>query len=424
MHGLISFICLIVFILLSNSTSAQSVNLSKPVENWEELVRSSGVETTYQVKEGDNLYEISDILFGDAHYWPKVWSLNKSLTNPHEIKVGQIIYFGSGSVVNPPSISLDAQTQTQTQAQTQAQTQTQTQIQAQKSKTYLLAESDKKPIIPEAASRTLVRQLPPSLPHIFGSQGVKEKEEQILKNIEIGERLVLKQKEETTLYTEILLQKPKSIGKLEIIEDDSVLAKVGDIVVLSLNSSASIGQKLSVFDVTKSKGSYVLVHWLGEMKVIEQVGSLDSRDFSGNKDNKYTYKALVTGANQDIFKGASVSFESLKSFSYGGSTEKKPISFTKSLEILGGEGALDRNLFSEGDLIYLNRGLDDGVSIGDVYYVERSLEDFFSFTKVQDIPGSSAFVKVIAADERYATGVLYNVTNIISTGDKIRTKIH
>ena len=151
---------------------------------------------------------------------------------------------------------------------------------------------------------------------------------------------------------------------------------------------------------------------MGEVKVTKPVGS------KGDK-----YKALVLRANSDILKGSQVSLNPLKNFSYKEPSDK-PILSIKNLKILGGESVLNRKIFNDGDLIYLNRGKDDGIEIGDVYYVARSMRGFFNATEGKDIPGSSAFVKIIAADGRYATGVLYNMTNIISTGGRTRTKIY
>lgn len=390
MHGFISFFCLTVFILLSTSVSAQKVSLTEPVDDWDQLVRSANVETKYQVKKGDNLYDISDILFGDAHYWPKVWSLNRGLTNPHEIEVGQIVYFDSGNVTKPPSISLATA----------------------KEGTYLLAESYKEPIIPKQAPKAHIKKLPATFPRTFGDQGTQEAEEIALAQIEVGERLVLKQRESVTLYTEIMAKKPESIGVIKITEDDSIFAKVGDFVVLDLKSSVSIGQKLSIYNIAASREFYTVVDWLGEVKVMKPVGR------RGDK-----YKALVLRANKNMFKGAKVSLDSLKRFDYK-SPDEKPVLSVKNLEVLGGEGMLNRKIFNDGDLVYLNRGLDDGVSIGDVYYMARSLNSFFVSTTTKDIPGSSAFVKIIAADGRYATGVLYNMTNVTSTGGETRTKIY
>ena len=215
MHGFISFLCLLIFIILSTRTSAQKISLNEPVEDWDKHVQSFNVETKYRVKKGDNLYDISSILFGDAHYWPKVWSLNRSLTNPHEVQEGQVIYFDSGSLTKPPSIGFSGA----------------------ESGSYILAESYKEPIIPKQTPKMHIKRLPITFPKTFGDQVTQETEERILEQIEVGEELVLKEKESVMLYTEIMIKKPKSMGTIQVIEDGSLFAKVGDFVVLNLKSS-------------------------------------------------------------------------------------------------------------------------------------------------------------------------------------------
>jgi len=393
MHGFLSFFCLLIFLIFSlvdTSSFAQEISLSEEVENWEQLLRAANVETRYEVKSGDNLYDISDILFGDAHYWPKVWSLNSGLTNPHIIEEGQIIYFDSGSVVRPPSISLATKQEG----------------------AYLVAESLKEPIIPKKLAKTHLKELPRSLPQLFSSKKTKMQESLALDKINVGKRFVLEQQESVLLYTEISSQSPKSVGVIEATENDSNFAKIGELVVLNLNSSVSVGEKLSVFNSLATKNVFAVTNWLGEVRVLKPAGK------SGRK-----YKAIITQANHEIVKGSKLSFQTLKNFEYKGPDEN-PVMSSKPMKILGGEGVMGRTLFNEGDLVYLDKGERDGVSVGDVYLIERSLKSFYSFSNAKDIPGSSSFVKVVSLDKGYSTGILYNMTNITSSGLETRTEYY
>jgi LysM repeat protein len=45
--------------------------------------------TTYIIKQGDTLWGLSDRFIKDPHYWPKMWSKNGQVTNPHFIYPGQ-----------------------------------------------------------------------------------------------------------------------------------------------------------------------------------------------------------------------------------------------------------------------------------------------------------------------------------------------
>lgn len=61
----------------------------------------------YVVQKGDTLWSISKVLFGDANFWPKIWSLNKQgILNPHFIRPKTKIYFYFGDESNPPTLAV------------------------------------------------------------------------------------------------------------------------------------------------------------------------------------------------------------------------------------------------------------------------------------------------------------------------------
>ena len=47
----------------------------------------------YIVESGDTLWDISERVVGNPYLWPKVWSLNPEITNPHWIFPGDIVRF-------------------------------------------------------------------------------------------------------------------------------------------------------------------------------------------------------------------------------------------------------------------------------------------------------------------------------------------
>ncbi|MBW2278637.1 MAG: LysM peptidoglycan-binding domain-containing protein [Deltaproteobacteria bacterium] len=51
----------------------------------------AGVET-YVVKEGDTLWDICTKFFGDPYHWPRIWSYNQRITNPHWIYPGDVVW--------------------------------------------------------------------------------------------------------------------------------------------------------------------------------------------------------------------------------------------------------------------------------------------------------------------------------------------
>jgi hypothetical protein len=59
-----------------------------PVEEYSEPVQVA----TYSVKEGDTLWDICARHFGDPYVWPRIWSYNPKVTNPHWIYPGDVLW--------------------------------------------------------------------------------------------------------------------------------------------------------------------------------------------------------------------------------------------------------------------------------------------------------------------------------------------
>jgi hypothetical protein len=58
--------------------------------------------TVHTVVKGDTLWDLSQHYLGSPWYWPKVWSYNPQIANPHWIYPGNQVRFYSGSGEEPP----------------------------------------------------------------------------------------------------------------------------------------------------------------------------------------------------------------------------------------------------------------------------------------------------------------------------------
>lgn len=62
----------------------------------------------YLVRGGDTLWEISSAFLGNPYYWPRLWSINEYITNPHWIYPSNRIVFRMGTLIEPPSVELES----------------------------------------------------------------------------------------------------------------------------------------------------------------------------------------------------------------------------------------------------------------------------------------------------------------------------
>jgi hypothetical protein len=60
------------------------------------------------VEEGDTMFDVCSQLIDDGNYWPKLWSLNPDVKNPHFIFPGMRLAFYSGDQENPPFLEVVA----------------------------------------------------------------------------------------------------------------------------------------------------------------------------------------------------------------------------------------------------------------------------------------------------------------------------
>ncbi len=69
----------------------------------------SGAPEYYTVQTGDTLWDISSKFLGNPYYWPRLWSINEQITNPHWIYPGNRIRFTLGTLLEPPQVGLEGE---------------------------------------------------------------------------------------------------------------------------------------------------------------------------------------------------------------------------------------------------------------------------------------------------------------------------
>ncbi len=97
-----------------------SVDLTKAAEKLEGVAVEESIATdarageptapgaappdSYTVKPGDTLWDLSGRFLNNPWYWPKVWSYNPEISNPHWIYPGNVVRFYPSSVEAPTRV--------------------------------------------------------------------------------------------------------------------------------------------------------------------------------------------------------------------------------------------------------------------------------------------------------------------------------
>lgn len=76
------------------------------IEMWDSKT-AGRTANTYTVQKGDTLWSVSETLFGDPTFWPKIWSLNRArIENPHFIYPGDQVLFYAGTELDTPALAV------------------------------------------------------------------------------------------------------------------------------------------------------------------------------------------------------------------------------------------------------------------------------------------------------------------------------
>jgi hypothetical protein len=80
-----------------------------PIPDTRRSMAEGEAQEEYLVESGDTLYDICDQLIDEPDYWPKLWSLNPEIKNPHFIFPGMKLHFYAGDAATPPFLQVVAE---------------------------------------------------------------------------------------------------------------------------------------------------------------------------------------------------------------------------------------------------------------------------------------------------------------------------
>lgn len=348
-----------------------------PSETWDRMVSKAQINV-YQVQGGDTLWDISNTLFADPQFWPKLWAENsKKIFNPHQIEPGQEILFYGGSVSSPPYFAPKSTEESPLATNTPGKSSS---GETKKKKTVPVLEK-----IPPSFAELKIFPKPVEFPKLdpdFGKRNIKEPESPL-----------------TAYISEESVDKIKS--QIADVEQGSETALLGDVVFVELEEPVqSIYHVVSSSNLTDLKGPQLItVH--GQVEILGKASS-----------KKPIYKARVTQALNQIFKGYKLLSGPAPYFST--TSEGRPSSIRA--KVIGGQ--LPKNqIMSLGQLAFIDAGESQGLSEGDLLtvFLNPNLRVGRDISDMNYKP--IGLIKIIQKTANFSTAYILHVSDDIRVGD-------
>ncbi len=363
---------------------------------WKQIAGEK-INESYTVQSGDTLWDISVTFFGNGHYWPKVWQLNDDITNPHLISAGYQLKFVPGTLKDAPQLNI-------TDGTAEAPPEP---VVADESQSAA-PEEELTPVIPPPSkkSRSVLQSLPPSLPMLVSKKYAEFDNDGFSRQ---QSRAAIKSTD-VFLTSYISDSKPEKLGS--VVESDiGDVETVGvyDTVYVKIDQSAQPNEKFVIYNLGEQirskdsgrKGYQVFCH--AEIRIIEKVN-----------EDKNIYKALVT---KSVFP-AKVGAMLMKGSIPLANAEETGASGSTTGEIIGGDYEDERYLFGTQQVVYIDRGTEDGVQVGSIYSVRKNNRLRNPSSLVKEMRTQIAKIKVVKTAGQFSTAIVLNSNEEVRVGDK------
>jgi LysM repeat protein len=258
----------------------------------------------HTVVQGDTLWDLSAKYLGSAWLWPELWERNRFLTNPH------YIYPGISVTVFPPP---------------------------PREYSWEIREP-----VPAPQAEPAVTAAPSSLAATPPSG--KESQKPMLSITP----------DEFVRAGEFTPERPKGIGSIQSGEETKVAFSEGDKVFLALDKEIPAGQILGVYRVRGPVRSRTARPVSGYVQYL--VGILQVSEKMNGHVTAVVRKSFEELGREDLIR------EEIPSYS-----PVFPQEGAGRLEAFVITGQIARVELAEGDIVFLDRGKDDGVAVGDVF---------------------------------------------------------
>jgi hypothetical protein len=382
-------------------------------EEWRTITQSSST-TTYIVKNNDWLFKISKNLFGSGLYYPKIWSMNPHITNPHEIEPGMQLVFDPGSAILPPSLSVEqiaaGENSVMSSIGTPRWFEEKKKLMAKGIEVISSDEELAKVMGSPEKNEEYKKYVPPQMEIVskppadqYDSFGIDKG------NVAKGEF-----KQGHYLNTFVTTNEIKEVGEFTDMPTEAISFNLGFKIFITLNEgqNAQAGDLYSIYtdhgkvesDKSERTGRKYVVN--GAVKLLQQV------DVENRK-----WEAVVT----EIFVAAT---RGAKLTSYTPKIDKVFKTYNSRMiegTIFSGYREFN-NHFTTGDIVYVDRGRADGVEVGNVFDVYDSKDRGEGRIIASKPVYRTGELTIISVTDNFATAQVSNGLMDFGIGDIVRTR--
>ena len=389
-------------------------------EQWLQIL-GDGDGEYYKIRSGDTLWDISQTLFGDGHFWTKVWSQNQNIKNPHLLKTGGKIVFIPGSESSAPvygvleervlskkseSSSNDGGSEVEEVEVTEV---GDTEVEVTENRVELPP--------PVKALKPVLKKIPPSLPEIkgdpklFGAFGID---------------IVPFNRPPSFDYRYIGHYisefKPRPIGEIVALEGAArggIAGKGQHVYVLINPGKGKVGTSFTVAqNLGKLKRRNRLINGSTNAYNIENQGRVEllqrlPRKNHDSEDKRELFRGIIHEVITSLFVGSILIEKEITRFKSNlGGPRSQVVA-----EVIGGEFDVSRVMMGEGSIVFLNKGSQAGLRKNLVLSVIEKIESRHQRAKVHGTIRQIGWLQIAETQASFSTAVVLQSWDAIVPGD-------
>lgn len=408
-----------------------------PAEQWSVIVGGRESES-YKIQRRDTLWGISETFFSDGNFWPKIWSINNKISNPHLIEPGNQIRFLLGDESDAPAFTVtEGETEGEggeaTTDEVAVEGETPPAEEAPAEEPPSTEAKETKPVPekpgppspteveippPERVSRPVLKKFPPSFPE-WQNDNILGTYDEL--GISIQKRPDLVATTNVSILSYVEEKQPETIGEVKEVETGGLSASDYQYIYVTVKKGEGrSGQKLLVLkDIGELERSNEFVESQSNYGVsIEVQGVVSLSDTVAIKDSSLAkeydlFRAMVLRAHNPVSVGAKVIRGKVDQVSMAMTGPRS----TVVAQIYGGAEDRKRKVFAPQSVAFLNRGSNDGLSPGQILPIRSNRASRVEGSIVNENSRPIGWLKVARVTPTLSTAVVLKAFEDIRVGD-------